>query len=334
MAALVNHVGLVPEGKKRAECRRSATFLLSSTRSRRQSSAEKSTQVTDRPRFISLVAPHWRCYSNIISDTFLFVLSLSGYRRAAFKPQQIASVTLNACEQIALWKRKRAPAATSASRLWLEMSLHYTSSKTYPLFMGPYFNTISTLHNHPPKYLHVSNQRSVNSQSYFALAEISGLGLRKWRRLHQTRLNLISGLIKSLQAVNSHIPWKILRAQQRNFAFFISSQSEALCAFNGNKGGKSMSACTQQETHEELPPVWVGGVATQQLSETAYGCSNWVEQHSWRTPVQDLASGNQSHNPQPCSAHSAWGPSHTGGGVCVRACVWTVFATSKSRSGI
>lgn len=93
----------------------------------------------------SVIAPHWRCYSNIISDTFLFVLSLSGYRRAAFKPQQIASVTLNACEQIALWNRKRgAPAATSASRLWLETPLHYTSSKTYPLFMGPYFNTIST----------------------------------------------------------------------------------------------------------------------------------------------------------------------------------------------
>lgn len=51
------------------------------------------------------------------------------------------------------------------------------------------------------------------------------------------------------------------------------------------------------------PPVWVGGVATQQLSGAAYGVSNWVEQHSWRTPVQDLASGNQSHNPQPSSAH-------------------------------
>lgn len=141
------------------------------------------------PRLISLIAPHWRCYSNITSDTFLFVLSLSGYRRAAFKPQQIASVTLNACEQIALWNRKRAPAATSASRLWLESSLHYTSSKTYPLFMDSYFNTISTLHNHPPKYLHVSNQRSDSSQSNFARAEINELGLRKWRRLHHTRLD-------------------------------------------------------------------------------------------------------------------------------------------------
>ena len=52
-----------------------------------------------------------------------------------------------------------------------------------------------------------------------------------------------------------------------------------------------------------FPPVWVGGVATQQLSGAAYGVSNWVEQHSWRTPVQDLASGNQSQNPQPSSAH-------------------------------
>lgn len=56
------------------------------------------------------------------------------------------------------------------------------------------------------------------------------------------------------------------------------------------------------ETHS-APPVWVGGVATQQLSGAAYGVSNWVEQHSWRTLVQDLASGNQSHNPQLSSPH-------------------------------
>lgn len=98
------------------------------------------------------------------------------------------------------------PQQTSASRLWLETALHYTSSKTYPLFMGPYFNTISTLHNHPPKYLCASNQRSGSSQSNFARAERNELGLRKWRCLHHTRLNLISGLIMSLHAVKSHIP--------------------------------------------------------------------------------------------------------------------------------
>lgn len=98
-------------------------------------------------------------------------------------------------------------------------------------------------------------------------------------------------------------------------------------------------ACTQKQTHKELPPVWVGGVATQQLSEAAYGCSNWVEQHSWRTPVQDLASGNQPHNPQPYSAHSARGPSPGGGGVFQWGLQWNFihqqcFATSESRSEI
>lgn len=153
MAALVSHVGLVLSGEEESRAdaehvQKSVLSLLSSTCSHQQSSSRGVVHASDRPSTSSaqsFMAPHWRCYSNIISDTFLFVLSLSGYRRAAFKPQQIASVTLNACEQIALWNRKRAPAATSASHLWLETSLHYTSSKTYPLFMGPYFNTISTL---------------------------------------------------------------------------------------------------------------------------------------------------------------------------------------------
>lgn len=151
MSALVNHVGLVLSGEEKSRderVRESVLSLLSSTCSHHQSSSRGAVHARDRPSTSSaqsFIAPHWRCYSNIISDTFLFVLSLSGYRRAAFKPQQIASVTLNACEQIALWNRKRAPAATSVSHLWLETSLHYTSSKTYPLFMGPYFNTISTL---------------------------------------------------------------------------------------------------------------------------------------------------------------------------------------------
>lgn len=64
---------------------------------------------------------------------------------------------------------------------------------------------------------------------------------------------------------------------------------------------------TRTETQHNAPPVCAGGVATQQLSRAAYGVSNWVEQHSWTTPTQDLASGNQSHNPQhihapPCEA--------------------------------
>lgn len=59
---------------------------------------------------------------------------------------------------------------------------------------------------------------------------------------------------------------------------------------------------TQTGAHN-APAVWVGGVASQQLSGAAYGVSNWVEQHSWRTLVQDLASSYQFHNPQPSSAH-------------------------------
>ncbi len=78
---------------------------------------------------------------------------------------------------------------------------------------------------------------------------------------------------------------------------------EKLCFLPLCNKAKHTRTHTNTEKHTALPPVWVGGVATQQLSGAAYGVSNWVEQHSWRTPVQDLASGNQSHNPQLSSAH-------------------------------
>lgn len=65
-------------------------------------------------------------------------------------PQQIVAGTLNVREQIVLWKKTRAPPATSAPRLCLQrQDSHYTFSKTYPLFISPYLNTISTP-THPP----------------------------------------------------------------------------------------------------------------------------------------------------------------------------------------
>lgn len=70
-------------------------------------------------------------------------------RKCRILPQQIVIATLNVCEQIVLWKRNGCLQQhfTSASHLCLKTgltSLHYTFSKTYPLFIFPYFNTIST----------------------------------------------------------------------------------------------------------------------------------------------------------------------------------------------
>lgn len=107
---------------------------------------------------------------------------------------------------------------------------------------------------------------------------------------HHTKLNQICKVHDYIS-----VRYKILdpktNGHKRNFAF-TPSQEGLCCLYRRQQ---------QRQTHTQkctvLPPVWVGGVATQQLSGAAYGVSNWVEQHSWRTPVQDLASRNQSHNP-------------------------------------
>lgn len=70
-----------------------------------------------------------------------------------------------------------------------------------------------------------------------------------------------------------------------------------LTSLDKDKSNKSTDFCWYRHTCSG--PTCVGGRGgTQQLSGAAYGVSNWVEQHSWRTPVQDVASGNQSHNPE------------------------------------
>lgn len=207
-------------------------------------------------------------------------------------PQQIVTATLNVCEQIVLWKRngRLQEHFTSASLLCLKTgltSLHYTFSKTYPLFMSHILILLALL-CHPPKYLCVSYQRSKSSRSGFVCVRGNELGLRKYCSggpSDWTKLDLWGDYItvhhKTLDPGTS--------GHGRTFTFH---SPECLCWW-------TTKANTQAHTEiHNTPPVWVGGVATQQLSGAAYGVSNWVEQHSWRTRVQDLASGNQSHNPQ------------------------------------
>lgn len=105
---------------------------------------------------------------------------------------------------------------------------------------------------------------------------------------HHTKLNSICEVVILLFTLK---PW--IRIQAGTGKTLLLPLTGVFVLIDDKNKSKTH---THIETHR-APPVWVGGVATQQLSGAAYGVSNWVEQHSWRTLDQDLASGNQSHNP-------------------------------------
>lgn len=124
----------------------------------------------------------------------------------------------------------------------------------------------------PPKYLSTSDQRTLKSGCQWTGFRGGATALDR-----HSKLNLISEV---------SVFWGKLFFFL-SFGLFVLFRQTIATVWN-----------THGSSHRHTP-VWVGGAATQQLSDAAYGASNWVEQHSWRTPVQDLAPGNQSLHPQP-----------------------------------
>lgn len=120
---------------------------------------------------------------NEISHIFIYFITFRVWK-CCILPQQIVTATLNVCEQIVLWKRIGCLQEhfTSASLLCLKTgltSLHYTFSKTYPLFISHILILLALL-CHPPKYLCVSYQRSSDSLRCFVCVRGNELGLRKY----------------------------------------------------------------------------------------------------------------------------------------------------------
>lgn len=133
----------------------------------------------------------------------------------------------------------------------------------------PHILILLALLCHPPKYLCVSYQRPGDRLSCFVCARGNEELLWQWtitpHKIRSVRLLCR----RPLSHLGSRCRW-----------------TSSVCV-DGQ----------QRHTRRNTPrSTCVGGVATQQLSGAAYGVSNWVEQHSWRTPVQILASSNQSHH--------------------------------------